>query len=206
MRLHLYPNCDPPLPYTQAAGDDAPTAVSIAPADIAQFDVLVHELNPDALRADARRLLTLACWLERLPPGEAADTLEARLRRVGELGAMLADSDWDTADALRMRAMKLLEYVDRDDDLIPDHVPRLGLLDDALLVELAWPVFAWEVENYRDFCEYRRERGLRGVTEDHRREWLQERLTECALWQHQHDARERHYADVRPPERMFRIG
>ncbi len=206
MRLHLYPNSDPPLPYSRPPADETPIGLALSPADVAAFDALVHELNPDALRADATRLRLLACWLEHLPPDEATRIVESRLQRVGHLGAMLIDEDWDTAEALRIRASKLLDYVDRDDDLIPDHVPRLGLLDDALLIELAWPVFAWEVENYRDFCEYRHEHRLHGVTEEHRRAWLHERLLECALWQHQHDARMRHYADVSVPERMFRVG
>ena len=32
----------------------------------------------------------------------------------------------------------------------------LGQLDDVLLIELAWPAFASEVEDFRDFCAYRK--------------------------------------------------
>ena len=36
----------------------------------------------------------------------------------------------------------VLQYLEAEDDLIPDSTPTFGYLDDALLLELAWPVFA----------------------------------------------------------------
>lgn len=197
-----------PLPYSTrtAAGRSRPVApLALAPDAVAAFDALLHELHPDARRADPDRIRQLAQWLVNLPADEAAAVLEHRLRHVGELGAMLADSDWDTDEALRQRARKLLDYVDRDDDLIPDATPRIGLLDDALLIELSWPAFAAEVEDYLDFCDYRQAEHLDGVDPTHRTAWMQERLDEIALWRHELAAHEGHYTDVATPESIFRV-
>lgn len=197
---------DPPLPYAwPEAGEPRPHTVELAPGAVAAFDALVHEIHPDARRADPDRIEQLAQWLTSLPPGEAAGVIERRLQHAGDLGAMLADDDWDTDEALRLRARKLLDYLDQDDGLIPNSTPCIGLLDDALLIELTWPAFAEEVENHLDFCDYRKESQLGGVDPAHRAAWLQERLDEAALWRHELAAHEGHFAEVAAPPPMFRV-
>jgi len=41
------------------------------------------------------------------------------------------------------------------DDLLPDHLPSIGLLDDALLVDLALQTLRDELADYEDFCQFR---------------------------------------------------
>ena len=45
----------------------------------------------------------------------------------------------------------------------PGHARKLGPFkwDDALLLELAWPMLAEDVDDYRDFCHFRDEAGGR---------------------------------------------
>ena len=107
-----------------------------------------------------------------LPDDTASDVLDRRLRRINELRAMLDDPDWDADDATRARLEKLFGYIDRDDGLISDHEPLLGLLDDVLLIELAWPAFAEEAEEYRDFSAYRSDEHPAGSGGEQRAAWL----------------------------------
>ena len=58
------------------------------------------------------------------------------------------------SSGLRARAVRLLDYLERADDLIPDGTPVIGHLDDALLVELAWPAFEDALGDYEDFRRY----------------------------------------------------
>lgn len=173
---------------------------------IARFDALLHEIHPDAPRVDPDRLQHLMNWLLSLPAARAHDVLDRRLRRLDGLRAMLEDSDWDTSRATRARVLKLLDYVDRDDDLIADREPMLGLLDDVLLIELAWPAFSAEAEEYRDFCTYRDDEHPAGSGESQRHAWVRDRLAEIALWQHHLRVSDSHYAHSGDPPVRFRVG
>lgn len=198
---------DQPLPFLwQAdASDDATSSAGfiVRSEAIAQFDALLHEINPDSVRVDPGRVQHLMHWLLSLPTDAAHDALDRRLRRIEQLRAMLVDSAWDTGEAARQRLVKLLEYVDREDDLIADQEPMIGLLDDVLLLELAWPAFATEAEEYRDFCNYRDDQHPTGSGSEQRAAWVRDRLAEIALWRHRLEVRDGRYPPGRT--RMFRV-
>jgi len=203
------PTADP-LPYFRHDGTSdgpvqTPGSVTLRSESIARFDALLHEIHPDAARVDPDRLQHLMRWLVALPAEDAHGTLDRRLRRVEELRAMLDDADWNTGSATRARVRKLLAYIDRDDDLIADHEPMLGLLDDVLLIELAWPAFADEAEEYRDFCAYRNDEHPAGSGEDQRSAWVRDRVAEIALWQHHLRVNGSHYAQSGDPPIRFRV-
>lgn len=208
MLAYTSPSPQRSLPYADRtrAEPARPPPVVLQPEAVARFDALLHELNPDALRADPDRIHGLAGWLAMLPRTEAEALLDSRLERVGELGSMLVDSEWDTEASMRTRAAKLLDYIDRDEDLIDDHTPLFGLLDDALLIDLAWPAFAPEVDDYLDFCAYRRERHLSGVDPSHRVAWLHDRIAEVEAWREQVARSREHYMRHWMPDSLFRVG
>lgn len=202
-----------PLPFRTSAGqpfDGSRPSAGRAPllrsGPVARFDALLHELNPDAVRVDVDRMQHLLEWLLTLPEAEAHDVLERRLQRLDELRAMLGDPDWDADEAMQMRLRKLFAYIDCDDDLIVDREPLLGLLDDVLLIELAWPAFSSEVDEYRDFCTYRNDAHPVGNGEDRRSAWIRDRMAERALWQHHLRVHESHYIHRGHPEDFFRVG
>lgn len=196
-----------PLPFGAAqAAIDPSTAPDLAPDAVARFDALLHEIHPDAQRVDVPRLRGQAAWLLALPPDEARGMLALRITRINSLRALLADDDWNPDDATRARVAKLVDYVDRDDDLIPDGTDLLGKLDDVLLFELAWPAFEDEAEEYIDFCAYRHDEHPDGDAAHQRAAWLRDRLAELALLQHNARVNDSHYADGRMPATPFRIG
>src|SRR5690625_6764770 len=51
--------------------------------------------------------------------------------------------------------MPALTYLSKPHDLIPDHIPGLGFLDDAIMIELLTRELEPEIEAYRDFVIYR---------------------------------------------------
>ncbi|HJW46400.1 MAG TPA: YkvA family protein [Lysobacter sp.] len=208
MRMpHPTPTANP-LPFEHYRGgitDDlgAPAGfaeIALSGPAVVQFDNLVHELYPDAARVDQTRLQQLAAWLLSLPEDQARMELEARLQRLDDLRGMLDDSAWDSQDAMRMRVNKLLAYIDREDDLIPDSLPLLGRLDDVLLIELAWPVFAEEADEYRDFCNYRQTERPSGTPDEQREAWLRDRLVEIELLRRDTRIIDEHFTDDRAPD------
>lgn len=205
---------DPPLPagtplplprHAPHAGPAFAGPVPIAPRAIAEFNELLHELHPDAPHVDADAVASVAHWLMDLPAAQGEALLQARLGRLAELQALVADPDWAVEPALAKRIAILLDYVERERDLIPDDTPRVGRLDDALLVELAWPMVAEELEDYRDFQRFREESGDAFDGHPSREQWLQSRLEEGALWEQLHRVRHQHYVDYGPLEGGLRV-
>ena len=205
MRMpHPTPTANP-LPFEHYRGGmvdalGAPagfTEIALSGPAVARFDDLVHELYPDAARVDQPRLQQLAAWLLSLPEDQARIELDARLQRMEELRALLNDPAWDSHEAIRARINKLLAYVDREDDLIPDTLPLLGRLDDVLLIELAWPAFAEEADEYRDFCNYRNVEHPPGTPTEQREAWLRDRLAELELLRQSADIDEHYFSTER---------
>ncbi|HEU4774858.1 MAG TPA: hypothetical protein VFS82_10135 [Lysobacter sp.] len=172
---------------------------------IARFDALLHEINPDAVRVDPDRLQQLMIWLTGLTPTRLHHVLDRRLRRVEELRAMVEDFDWDTDESTRVRLARLVDYIDRDDDLIADQQPVFGMLDDILLIELAWPAFATEADEYRDFCAYRNDEHPDENGDRQRASWVRDRAAEVALWRHHLQVDRSHYAESGEPGPRFRV-
>jgi hypothetical protein len=132
-------------------------------AAVARFDVALHAMHPSAPAMDGNRLADVARWFTYLPPDQQRRELQLRLGRLRELRRMAADADWDVPVALRGALDQLLAFVGPAHDggeaqhALQDRNPRNARLDEALMVELAWPAFADELDDYRDFCRYRRD-------------------------------------------------
>jgi uncharacterized membrane protein YkvA (DUF1232 family) len=90
-----------------------------------------------------------------------------------------------------------------EDGLIPNHIPVLGRLDDVLLLELAWPAIAAEIDDYLDFRDYRSSAQPDGDGPARRNAWVRERMAELARLQHQHMGDR--YAPAETPSTGFRV-
>jgi hypothetical protein len=174
--------------------------VELSPAAIERFNRYLHELNPDAPHVDSDAIASVARWLQLQPREQQQPLLDARLQRLEELRAMRDDSDWTLEPRQAQRIDKLLAYVDDNQDLIPDDLPLFGRLDDALLVELVWPMLAEDIDDYLDFRHYRDELASRGHrTRVRQQDWLLARLEEGALWEQVHRVHASTYVDYGPP-------
>lgn len=80
-----------------------------------------------------------------------------RIAKVEQLIAMLRDRDWRLEGKDRDRILEALAYFVDPDDLIPDRVPVIGYLDDAIMIELVVRELVHEIEAYEDFCAFRKE-------------------------------------------------
>jgi uncharacterized membrane protein YkvA (DUF1232 family) len=79
-----------------------------------------------------------------------------RIDRLQAMVGMLEDPDWRMSRSEQERILSALVYFCDPEDLIPDDIPGLGFLDDAIMVELAFRELKHEIEAYQDFCEFRR--------------------------------------------------
>lgn len=179
--------------------------VALQDAAVHRFNALLAQLDPNAPPVTADQMVTLARWLQEQPREQAVAVLSERLGRAEQLRRMLNDSDWDVCVDTRERARMLISYLQEVNDLIPDHLPLLGHLDDALLVELSWPAFAGETQDYGDYCRYRAAERPRGTPVERRLAWETACLAEAALIQQRRQVRGRHYALAPALPDRFRI-
>ena len=87
----------------------------------------------------------------------------ARLQKLKMMIRMISDIDWRMPHEDTKRVLSALAYFAEPDDLIPDEIPGLGFLDDAIMVELVVRELRHEIDAYHDFCDFReRERTTAG--------------------------------------------
>ena len=103
-----------------------------------------------------------------------------RLDKLRLMIDMLTDIDWRLPHNEAKRVLNALAYFAEPEDLIPDSIPGLGFLDDAIMIELVVRDLKHEIEAYEDFSAFRNrvreDNGRRiGVS---REQWLESRRNE----------------------------
>lgn len=104
--------------------------------------------------------------LEEVAKTDAPEFIRHRIAQLAQLTEMLEDEDWRLEGADRKRVLNALAYFADPDDLIPDRVPGLGYLDDAIMVELVVQDLKHEIEAFEAFVEYRKERKKKATITD----------------------------------------
>jgi uncharacterized membrane protein YkvA (DUF1232 family) len=106
-----------------------------------------------------------------------------RLSKIASMIAMVNDAGFGMEEEDKARVLSCLTYFANPKDIIPDSVPVLGFLDDAIMIELVVRELQHEVEAYDDFVAYRedeaRRRGVDPSTlKTERVEWAEARRVE----------------------------
>ncbi|MEM1263580.1 MAG: YkvA family protein [Pseudomonadota bacterium] len=109
--------------------------------------------------------------------GDVPDFIRARIEQLEPLVGMLTDTDWGLPDTERQHVLQALTYFSDKDDLIPDDIPGVGFLDDAIMIELVVAELGEELDSYRDFCQFRDDAKSRGDDAE-RSDWLRARRQE----------------------------
>ncbi|MFQ5514388.1 MAG: YkvA family protein [Myxococcota bacterium] len=78
-----------------------------------------------------------------------------RVHKLETLVEMLQDKQYALPGPVRRKILSALCYFSHPADLIPDTVPGLGFLDDAIMIELMVRELKHELGAYRDFCRFR---------------------------------------------------
>ena len=107
--------------------------------------------------ADDDEILAAAADLvESLRGAELPDFIGERLQKLQVLQAMLTDTGWPLTEAERSPVLAALAYVCDPEDIIPDDIPGIGLLDDAVMIELVFRELRHEIAASEDFRAYRK--------------------------------------------------
>ena len=167
--------------------------------DMERFNHLLSTLTGDRTPLDSDQVVTAARLLADSCGSQSIPTcIRQRLAQAESLASMLADYGWQPANEVVAPAGAVLDYLNGHNDLIPDWIPQVGQLDDAIVVEAAWPRLAGEVLSYQDFCRLRliearlHQKEIETFRFD-RKDWEVARRAEAGLREHQRRVRTSSY-------------
>ncbi|NND60773.1 MAG: DUF1232 domain-containing protein [Gammaproteobacteria bacterium] len=124
--------------------------------DLRHFRAIMREARQAAKQTPDEEIISAAQGLlDEVAEVSVPDFVAQRLARLQRLIDMLHDEEWQIPARERTRVLNALAYFTEPDDLIPDHIPGLGFLDDAIMVELVARELRHEIEAYEDFCAFR---------------------------------------------------
>jgi uncharacterized membrane protein YkvA (DUF1232 family) len=151
--------------------------------DLRFFAKKASVVTEQAANKEERELIGAA---EKLVDNMAKESTPAFVtERVGKLRQMvdmLRDDLWQLAGQDRERVLKAIAYFAEPEDLIPDELPTIGFIDDAVMIELVVRELRHELEAYDDFCKVQKSRRRVATPTDReawtalRRKQLQERM------------------------------
>ncbi len=78
-----------------------------------------------------------------------------RLLKLQILINMIRDDEWQLTEEEKQNIRGALYYFIDPDDVIPDHIPGIGLLDDAMYAEIVIKELKVEIKMYQEFCQFR---------------------------------------------------
>lgn len=119
---------------------------------------------------DGDRAAELIDRSRRVDLARVPEFLRPHIAKVEEIASMLGDQRWHTDRATREDLTAALAYFQDVDDLIPDSVPQFGLVDDAIIIELALSEHAQEWSQWHAFSRFQRAHPDHG--DIGRAEWL----------------------------------
>jgi uncharacterized membrane protein YkvA (DUF1232 family) len=126
-------------------------------SDVAYFRDLYRAAKKRAAEEDpleiidaAKKLIKEVRSAPRRPKfvDEAVTSLEDLLQ-------MVEDEDYALPQAVKQQAVTALAYFANPEDMIPDHIPGLGFLDDAIMIKIVEEEFKHELWAYRKFRSFR---------------------------------------------------
>lgn len=144
--------------------------------DLRYFRKKMREVRQGAKQREEPEVIRATSELiEEMRGGDVPDFVRERILKLEVMVRMLEDSEWRLSGADRSHVMNAMAYFAEAEDLIPDSIPGIGFLDDAIMVELVVGELQHEIEAYEDFCTFRSmQEKMRGKKENEvsREEWL----------------------------------
>ena len=131
-------------------------SIDLEDEDLEHFRLIMREarkaaamLAPEDIVAAAEEVL------DDIDRAAAPGFVRERVGKLRRLIAMLSDLEWRLPHEDARRVLNALAYFAEPEDLIPDHIPGIGFLDDAIMIELVMRELQPEMDAYDDFCSFR---------------------------------------------------
>lgn len=158
---------------------------TLSDRDLERFKTIVSKSKPAAGDQQSQGEIEKAAYkiVDVAMNSDLPDFIADRLLQLKVLLEMMRDEEWGLAEGDKARIISAMSYFADPIDLIPDHIPGIGFLDDAMFVEIVIRELSEEIEAYNEFCDFRssEEARLREAGENpdaNREQWLAPRRNE----------------------------
>ena len=130
---------------------------TLSDQDLARFQAIVDKARTTVQDDDSAAQVEAAArtLLQQTREQELPEFIAHRMTRLGVVIDMINDEEWQLAADERRNVLSALAYFCDPEDLIPDHIPGLGFLDDAIYAEIALSALENEISLYEEFCTFR---------------------------------------------------
>lgn len=147
-------------------------AFELDDSDLAYFREVMVKARQGLGKINETEVLSHARKLSGDIKNTVPDFIAQRLHKLETLADMVEDSEWQLPEQEKSDVLSALAYFSHADDLVPDHIPALGFLDDAIMIELVVEELGPDIDAFLEFCQFRiREAGRLGedISKD---DWL----------------------------------
>ncbi len=124
-------------------------------ASMKQAKSTAQQVSEDEILQKAEEMV------EEVMSGKVPMFVMQRIEQLHALIDMARDEEWALASGERKNVLAALAYFADPQDIIPDDVPVLGYIDDAIMIELVVTELKHEIDAFNDFCRYRKDEKAR---------------------------------------------
>lgn len=136
--------------------------ISLSDSDLERFASGMKQAESKAGALDEKAIIASAReLLDKTKSDGLPDFIATRLGDLKTLIAMVEDVGFGLPDENKANVLSALTYFSRPDDAVPDDVPVLGFLDDAIMIELCARDLQHEIAAYEGFCQWRADEAKR---------------------------------------------
>jgi uncharacterized membrane protein YkvA (DUF1232 family) len=130
---------------------------SLDEGDVAYFRKLFRSARKQVAEQDiAEVLAAVQALVDRVRAAKKTPSfVQESVAVLEDLKQMIEDADYELPKAPRTEVMAALSYFANPEDLIPDQIPGLGFLDDAIMIKMLENEFKHELWGYRQFRKFR---------------------------------------------------
>jgi uncharacterized membrane protein YkvA (DUF1232 family) len=132
--------------------------IELSDRDLRHFRRELRKARESVEIADDEEILGAASELvASMRRADLPDFVAERLDKLETLLAMVSDAQWPLDERERNPILSGLAYLCDPEDLIPDDIPGIGMLDDAVMIELVFRELRHELDAYKDYREFRQQ-------------------------------------------------
>jgi uncharacterized membrane protein YkvA (DUF1232 family) len=147
----------------------------LSDADLEYFCDVLKQARKSSINISAEEIIENSRQLlAQIKHSDAQDFVRDRINQLNTLIDMLEDTSWHLTGDDRERVMTALSYFFDAADLIPDDIPGLGFLDDAIMIEIVCQELRHEIQAYQDFVQERTAK-VAQPTDNDDSHWLEKR-------------------------------